>query len=280
MANDIALTSGMRSNLVSLQQTTTLLSQTQQRLATGRKVNSALDNPASFFAASAHTTRANLLSNRKDGISEAIQTIKAADAGVTSLNTLLETARCILEQARSAATANRSSLSTQYNNVMTQITNTVTDSKYKGINLLDNGSLTVQFNEDNSTNATVSGFSAGIGGSQVTVNTNDLQSFGASTATSSSLSSSLDTIESKINTSISNLNTQSGGLAANLSILQARNDFLTSVVNNEQTGADNLTLADTNQEGANMLALQTRQQLGVTSLSLASQAAQSVLRLF
>lgn len=47
-----------------------------------------------------------------------------------------------------------------------------------------------------------------------------------------------------------------------------------------QTGADNLTLADTNEEGANMLMLQTRQNLGITSLSMASQAAQAVLRLF
>jgi flagellin-like hook-associated protein FlgL len=69
-------------------------------------------------------------------------------------------------------------------------------------------------------------------------------------------------------------------LAANLSILSTRQQFVSSMVNTLVEGAGKLTNADTNEEGANMLMLQTRQQLGVTSLSLASQAAQSVLRLF
>jgi flagellin len=65
-----------------------------------------------------------------------------------------------------------------------------------------------------------------------------------------------------------------------LSIIQTRIDFTTDMVNTLKEGADKLTLADINEEGANMLMLQTREQLGTTSLSLASQAAQGVLRLF
>jgi flagellin-like hook-associated protein FlgL len=185
-----------------------------------------------------------------------------------------------VSQARSAATANRSALSTQYNAIMTQITNTITDSKYKGINLLENGSVAVAFNEDNSTSLTVSGFTAAIGGAVVETDSGDLAAFGASTATAASLSSSLDTIETSINDSLDNLRTEAAKLASNLTILQVRNDFLSNTVNNEIEGANKLTLADTNEEGANLLMLQTRQQLGITSLSLASQAAQGVLRLF
>ncbi len=62
--------------------------------------------------------------------------------------------------------------------------------------------------------------------------------------------------------------------------MQNRQDFTNNMINTLQTGADGLTLADTNLEGANMLALQTRQQLSITALSLASQANQSVLKLF
>lgn len=271
MANDISLTASMRSNLVSLQQTTDLLARTQDRLSTGKKVNTALDNASAYFAAAAHTSRANLLDGRKEAIGEAIQTVKAANAGVESVSKLLEAARGIVSQARSAASSQQTTLSTQYNAIMTQITNTITDSKYKGVNLLENDSLSVAFNEDNSTNRTVSGFTAAIGGAVVTTNTGDLSALDATT---------LNGIEDDINDSLENLRTQAAGLASNLTILQVRDDFLTSTVNNEIEGANKLTLADTNEEGANLLMLQTRQQLGITSLSLASQAAQGVLRLF
>ena len=62
--------------------------------------------------------------------------------------------------------------------------------------------------------------------------------------------------------------------------MQIRQDFTKAMINTLQTGADALTLADSNEEGANLLALQTRQQLSTTALSLASQASQAVLRLF
>ena len=69
-------------------------------------------------------------------------------------------------------------------------------------------------------------------------------------------------------------------LSFSLSEVQIRQDFTKATINTLQTGADNLTLADTNEEGANLLALNTRQQLSQTALSLASQAQQAVLRLF
>ena len=69
-------------------------------------------------------------------------------------------------------------------------------------------------------------------------------------------------------------------MSNNLAIVNTRLDFTTNMINTLQKGADNLTLADMNEEGANLLMLQTRQALGTTALSLASQAAQSVLRLF
>jgi flagellin-like hook-associated protein FlgL len=69
-------------------------------------------------------------------------------------------------------------------------------------------------------------------------------------------------------------------MAGNLAIVNTRLDFTNNMINTLQKGADNLTLADMNEEGANLLMLQTRQALGTTALSLASQQAQSVLRLF
>jgi len=97
---DISLTSGMRSNLLSLQSTVKLLDRTQERLATGKKVNSALDNPTNFFTAQSHTSRANDLLSFKDAISEAIQTVKAADAAITGIKTLIESAKALAEDAK------------------------------------------------------------------------------------------------------------------------------------------------------------------------------------
>ena len=76
------------------------------------------------------------------------------------------------------------------------------------------------------------------------------------------------------------LRTESKELSNSLSIITARQDFTEKMINTLEDGVTNLTNADMNEEGANMLMLQTRQALGTTSLSMASQAAQSVLRLF
>ncbi len=99
----ITLTAGMRSNLSSLQSTVDLLNRTQKRLGTGLKVNSALDNPISYFAAKAHMNRANDISSLKDGMGEAIQTIKATDAGLESITSLIEQAKALGTSALGAA---------------------------------------------------------------------------------------------------------------------------------------------------------------------------------
>lgn len=269
---DISLTASMRSVLVSLQENSALLDRTSQRLSTGKKVNSALDNPANFFAAKAHMDRASQLDGRKDAIGEAIQTIKAADKGVTAITTLIETARGLLSQARATTDATAlGALATQYTEVLSQIDNIVTDSNYKGINLLDSDNLAVAFNEDNSTNLTVSGFSA----------TSTGLSIGAATSSAAiDTAGEIDTLETSLNDALTTLRTNSASLSSNLAILSARDSFITDLNNVLTEGANKLTAADTNEEGANMLILQTRQQLGTTSLSIASQAAQSVLRLF
>jgi len=100
--NDISLTAGMRNNLVSLQSTVTLLDRTQQRLSTGKKINSALDNPINFFAAQGHMSRAATIAGYKDNMSEAVQTIQTANQGITSLQGLIEAARSLGQSALAA----------------------------------------------------------------------------------------------------------------------------------------------------------------------------------
>jgi flagellin-like hook-associated protein FlgL len=149
MANNIPLTSGIRSNLLLLQQTSSLLEKTQLRLATGNKINSALDGPAAFFAAKGLTQRAGDLDGLKDGIGQAISTIKAGDSGITAIEAQIEQARGLTTQALGALgnDANsvklRNSLAQQYNNVLRQIDKLAQDSGYQGKNLLVGSGLRV-----------------------------------------------------------------------------------------------------------------------------------------
>ena len=82
MSFDISLTSGMRSDLISLQGTATLLNRTQGRLSSGKNVNSAIDDPSKFFAAQDHMAHAGDLAARKSDMGEAIQAVKAANTGM------------------------------------------------------------------------------------------------------------------------------------------------------------------------------------------------------
>ena len=94
----ITLSAAVRQNLLSLQDTASLLSQTQTRLATGKKVNSALDNPTNFFTAAGLDARASDISNLLDSIGNGVQVLQAANTGITSLSNLVDTAKSIANQ--------------------------------------------------------------------------------------------------------------------------------------------------------------------------------------
>jgi flagellin-like hook-associated protein FlgL len=96
--SNITLTAAVRQNLLSLQGTAALLSQTQERLATGKKVNSALDNPTNFFTAAGLDARASDISNLLDSIGNGVQVLQAANTGITSLSQLVDTAKSIANQ--------------------------------------------------------------------------------------------------------------------------------------------------------------------------------------
>src|SRR6266481_3180635 len=103
MASSITLSAGVRQNLLALQDTAALLSTTQNRLATGKKVNTALDNPSNFFTSQGLSNRASDLNSLLDTIGQAQQTLKAADTGLTSLTSLVQSAKSIATQAQQAS---------------------------------------------------------------------------------------------------------------------------------------------------------------------------------
>jgi flagellin len=437
----VSLSSGVRSALTSLGSTKTDAQQAQFRLATGKKVNSAVDNPVNFFTASGLNDRAGQLTDLLDGISNGIQTIQAASKGLDSITSLVKSLQSTVKQAQNDAASNRpkvtsnvagglattaeatarnssqrevalnklvidsngagagnentataayqgnlgltaaggtdtnaiqiqagnttysfnfdatttlrdlvnninasgvatasvgndgqltvtgtgsdaltieagtkttagvftpvggdntalfgtadntavvasgnsavrTTLVKQFNDLRDQIDGLAKDAGFNGINLLGGDKLSITFNEKTGANKnkldvqgeTVSSTNLGIGSAV------------DGTATGSDYNIQNDADLSKAADALTNVLTSlratSSQLGSQLSVVETRQNFTKDLVNTLTAGADNLTLADTNEEGAKLLALQTRQQLSQTALSLSNQADQAVLRLF
>ncbi len=169
--------------------------------------------------------------------------------------------------SNAAASATIDSLETQYNNIRTQIDALVTngDTGYRGTNLLNGDDLLTVFNEDRTSSLTTSGVvydSAGLG---ISV---------ADFSTASTIDTALDAVRDALET----VRNFGSALAGDLSVIQTRQSFTSSLINTLKEGSDLLVNADQNEEGAKLLALQTCQSLGVTALSLAPQSQQSILR--
>ena len=280
-ATNITLTAGMRKNLFSLQQTQSLLERTQKRLATGQRVNSAVDDPVNYFTALGHRQRSEDLSSRKDEMSESVQLVAAANEGVESITALIASAKSLAQSALSGATTSEiSTLYSQYEEVLSQIDFLAADSGYKGVNLLDGTAVThtVKFDEQGDSSLTMTGFDASSLGATLSLSTHATNAWVS--AGGSADKAEINSAIARLDSARSALRTEAQKLSTNLSTINIRQDFTKGMINTLEDGAAELTNADMNEEGANMLMLQTRQSLGTTSLSLASQAAQSVLRLF
>jgi flagellin-like hook-associated protein FlgL len=271
--SEIVLSAGVRSNLLQLQQTADLITKTQTKLATGKRVNSALDNPINYFTAQGLTNRASDLGNLLDAMSTSISTIQAANNGITSITKLVQSAQALVSQAQQTTDVTvRAGLAAQYDAILGQIDTLARDSGFNGINLLDStnsANLVVTLNESGTSTVTIAAVDFTHGGLALNNSANNWGGTADITAASTDLSAALTSLRS-----------QAQAFGSNLSTVQIRQDFTKAMINTLQTGADGLTLADSNEEGANLLALQTRQQLSTTALSLASQASQAVLRLF
>lgn len=164
---DISLTASMRSNLLSLQQTQSLMDTTQERLSTGKKVNSAIDNPSSYYTAQSLTNRASDLSSLLDSMGQAVQTIQAANEGIEAITEFASQAKAIANSANDTSdTTSVENYMKQFDEILKQIDGIAKDSGYKGVNLLGgkDQELKVVFNEDRSSSLTVKGDEAGAKG--------------------------------------------------------------------------------------------------------------------
>lgn len=265
----VMLTSAMRANLSALQNTAQLMGLTQERLATGKRVNSAIDDPTAYFSAKQGSDSADNLNSLKSAMGEGLQTLKAATTAIDAAANVLTQMKSLVNQAKATTdTADQAAFAAQYNGLQSQLKQLVSaDAEYKGTNLLKGNAIKLQLSESASSSIQIS---------HADITTNAAY-IGASTATTGA---ALGNAGAAVDTAIKNLRALSKTLSSNAAYVQTRMDFASSMASILKTGADNLVAADTNEEGANMLMLQTRNQLGTSSLSMSAQAAQSVLRLF
>ena len=300
---DISLTTATRTNLLSLQRTSNLIGRTQERLATGLKVNSAIDDALAFFKARNLNARADDLSAIKDEISNGISVIRAAVQGLEAIDSVLKQMKAIAQSAISSPeSSTRAKLASQFNELRSQVDNLTEDAKFNGVNLLKNSSaafqagadnLTVKFNERQGdvpgpgtgalNQLVVSGVSASdfasiVASSAVATGTAGSTTVWGQTGTAAvtAINAAIRDVESALVT----VRQVSQELGTNSSLLEIRREFTANLINTLRGGASELVNADLNEESANLLSLQTRQQLGTISLSIAQQSVQSVLRLF
>lgn len=300
----IVLTNGIRDTLLSLNNTKSQITTTQQHLSTGLAVSSAVDDAQKYFTSKSLSDRADDMSTRKDSIDQAVSTVTAASNALTSIESLLKQFKGIIDSARSGSASQRKAYQTQLQNLNMQIQNLVGDASYNGLNLVNSTSstLTVYFSEKSASSLKVQGvnmnvsklFVSSSGGSislSKASNVTQLLNKAGITAALSSYKLSMASILAKFNSAadkmqtyldatIQNVRAKSATMGNNVAILQVRLDFTKNYINTLQGGSSKLTVADLNTESANMVSLQTRQSLGVQSMSMANQSDQAVLQLF
>lgn len=295
--SDITLSSATRTNLLSLQRTTGLIGRTQERLASGLKVNSAIDDALSFFKARNLNSRASDLQNIKDGITDGINVIRSAIQGLESIESILKQMKALAQSAISSPeSSTRAKLASQFNELRSQVDNLAEDSSFNGVNLLKNSTaafaagadtLTVKFNERTETAAInqliISGVSTSDFATIVATSAIATGTAGSNTVWGQTGTAAVTAINAAIRAIDSALITvrQVGQeLGTNSALLEIRRSFTDDIINTLKGGASDLVNADLNEESANLLSLQTRQQLGTISLSIAQQSEQAILRLF
>ena len=144
--SDVSLTASIRRALLQLQKTHAQIDTNQQRLASGKKVSAAIDDPVSFYQSKKLYENANSLSNYKDNIDQGISTLKASVQGLDSYNDILKQIKGLAEQAKNASTTQQASLQAAATTLLAQAKNLLYDTSLNGTNLIYQTRRGVNFN--------------------------------------------------------------------------------------------------------------------------------------
>jgi flagellin-like hook-associated protein FlgL len=299
----ISLSQGLRNSVYSMTEISEQINVANNRLATGRKVNSALDNAGAYFKSQGLQKESRDFGSLLDGLERGSKIIKKATDAIGSIRKLFEAAQALARQARQLADTDtsRNTLRNQIAELATQASRLAYDSGFDGSKLTQTDAtvlpnVVINTNPSVTTPTTITlvaqdfrldqagglaNFTVGTTGLTVTTTAGQPQSVAGTTdwalATSNGL---IDATITQFSTSLTLLEARGSAIATQSSVVDIRKEFIRSGQRANNELSDYLILADLNEEGANLTSLQTKQQLAVTALSLAGRTDQAILRLF
>jgi flagellin len=260
--------------LQNLGMTQSELADVQGRISTGKKVNSAKDNGATWAIAQNMRSKVSALDAVKESLSRAQSTIDVAMSAGEQVSDLLTQMKqkALAASDTSLDTTSRTSLAEDFKALRDQIGKIVSNAAFNGINMVKTGGTTINAlaNDDGTSKLTVAAQSLALGGANVTVTAAATFS---SASTASAMIATVQTSITNVSTALTKLGTGSKSLDAHLGFIGKLQDSLTA-------GIGNLVDADLAKESARLQALQTKQQLGVQALSIANSSTSSLLSLF
>ena len=274
MTSSINTNSGALVALQNLNATQTELTQTQNRISTGKKVSSAKDDGATWAIAQSQMATSNSLNAVLSSLQRANSVLDVSQAAGSSVADLLSQMK---EKALAASdttldTNSRAALNTDFMALRDQIAKAVSNADFNGTNLLNGGvsALAPLANAAGTSKLTVAGQNLSLGGSIIT--------FGSTASLGTAGNSA--TMIGTITTCLTNVTSALAKLGTSSKAIDSHMTFITKLQDTLTTGVGNLVDADLAKESAKFQALQTKQQLGVQALSIANQGPQSILSLF
>lgn len=272
--NSVNTNVGAMIALQNLNATNMELSQAQNRINTGKKVNSAKDNGAIWAIAQAQRAEIGALSAVKTSLDRGISAVDVAMSAGESVSDLLiqMKEKAIAAADSSLSASSRTALNEDFKSLRDQITKIVSNATFNGTNLLNTGATAIAplANADGTSKLTVAAEIMALGGAIVTL---------AATASFNTATTAL-TLAGTTDTSIANVSAALARMGTKSKALQLHATFVSKLSDTLTAGVGNLVDADLAKESARLQALQTKQQLGVQALSIANQSPQMILSLF
>ena len=260
--------------LSNLMTTQMALTNTQNTISTGKKINTAKDNGAVWSIANTMQGKVSALDSVKDSLNRAQSTIDVAMSAGQQVSDLLTQmkAKALAASDTSLDTTSRTALNEDFKSLRDQIKNVVTNADFNGINMVKSSGTTIYAlaNDSGTSKLTVAAQDLSLGGGNVTLSAT--ASF-SSASTASAYIATINADLTNVNTALTKLGTGSNALASHLKFVGSLQTSLT-------TGISNLVDADMAAESAKLQALQTKQQLGIQALSIANQSTSIMLSLF
>jgi flagellin len=273
--NSVNTNVGAMIALQNLSQTNSELGMVQNRINTGKKVNSAKDNGAIWAIAQNQRAEMGALNAVKDSLQRGQSTVDVAMAAGESISDLLlqMKEKALAATDETLTSASRDALAEDFDSIRDQITSVIDNAQFNGANMLD-GSLTGGYKAlaaaDGSSTIDVASEDMSLSGSIVTLGAAD--SIGTTTDASAALTA-VDASIANVSAALARMGTSSKALGTHLTFVGKLQDSL-------EAGIGNLVDADLAKESARLTALQTKQQLGVQALSIANSSTSMLLGLF